>query len=77
MRKTRINLRTGTTEDFFNRLRGRAKKLDRGETLPPGVTITFDDAASNFLPHLNPITTVPNAVITNKPTAYLPVPPFP
>jgi predicted transcriptional regulator len=43
MRKTRINLRTGTTEDFFNRLRGRAKKLDRGETLPPGITITFDD----------------------------------
>jgi predicted transcriptional regulator len=43
MRKTRITLRTGSTEDFFNRLRERAKKLDRGETLPPGITITFED----------------------------------
>jgi hypothetical protein len=48
-----------------------------GQNALQNVTITFDDAASNFLPHLNPITTVPNAVITNKPTAYLPVPPFP
>jgi hypothetical protein len=41
------------------------------------VTITFDDAASNYLPQSAPITTLPNAVITNKPTAYPPVPPFP
>jgi predicted transcriptional regulator len=43
MRKTKVTLRTGSTEDFFNRLRERAKKLDRGETLPPGITITFED----------------------------------
>jgi len=43
MPKARINLRTGSTEDFFNRLRERAKKLDRGQTLPPGITITFED----------------------------------
>jgi predicted transcriptional regulator len=43
MTKTKITLRTGSTEDFFNRLRDRAQKLDRGETLPPGITITFED----------------------------------
>jgi predicted transcriptional regulator len=43
MRKTKINLRVGSTEDFFERLRERAEKLDRGETLPPGITITFED----------------------------------
>ncbi|MEI9961773.1 MAG: Calx-beta domain-containing protein [Limisphaerales bacterium] len=36
------------------------------------VTLTFDDAASNSLPHFTPITSG-----TNKPTAYLPVPNFP
>ena len=48
-----------------------------GQNALQGVTITFDDAASNSLPQLTPITTLPNAVITNKPTAYQPVPPFP
>jgi predicted transcriptional regulator len=43
MKKTKITLRTGSTEDFFNRLRDRAKKLDRGETPPAGITITFED----------------------------------
>jgi predicted transcriptional regulator len=43
MTKTKINLRVGSTEDFFNRLQEHAKKLDRGETLPPGITITFED----------------------------------
>jgi predicted transcriptional regulator len=36
-------LKTGSTEEFFDRLRERAKKLDRGETLPPGITISFED----------------------------------
>ena len=43
MRKTRVTLKTGSTEEFFDRLRERAKKLDRGETLPPGITISFED----------------------------------
>jgi predicted transcriptional regulator len=43
MKKTKITLRVGSTEDFFDRLRDHAKKLDRGETLPPGITITFED----------------------------------
>ena len=41
------------------------------------VTITFDDAATNSLPQFTAITNVPNAVMTNHPTAYLPVPNFP
>ena len=43
MRRTKVTLRIGSTEDFFNRLREHAKKLDRGEVLPPGITITFED----------------------------------
>lgn len=43
MRKTKITLRVGSTEDFFGRLQERAKKLDRGEVLPSGITITFED----------------------------------
>jgi predicted transcriptional regulator len=43
MKKSKLTLRIGSTEDFFNRLRSHAEKLDRGETLPPGITITFED----------------------------------
>jgi predicted transcriptional regulator len=43
MKRTEINLRVGSTEDFFERLMERAKKLDRGDVLPPGITITFED----------------------------------
>lgn len=43
MRKTKVHLRIGTTQDFFDRLREHAEKLERGETLPPGITITFED----------------------------------
>jgi predicted transcriptional regulator len=43
MKKTKITLRVGSTEDFFDRLLEHAKKLDKGETLPPGITITFED----------------------------------
>jgi predicted transcriptional regulator len=43
MPKTKVTLRIGSTEDFFNRLLEHAKKLDKGEMLPPGITITFED----------------------------------
>lgn len=43
MNKTKVTLRAGSTKDFFNRLQERAKKLDKGETLPSGITITFED----------------------------------
>jgi hypothetical protein len=42
------------------------------------VTIKFDDATNySFLPHLTAITNVANAVMTNRPTAFQPVSPFP
>jgi predicted transcriptional regulator len=43
MRKTKVTLRVGSTDEFFARLLERAKKLDKGEVLPPGITITFED----------------------------------
>jgi predicted transcriptional regulator len=36
---------TGTRGEFFNRSRARAKKLDRGETLPCEMRLTFEDPA--------------------------------
>lgn len=43
MKKAKVTLKTGSTEDFFDRLRDHAEKLDKGETLLPGITITFED----------------------------------
>jgi predicted transcriptional regulator len=45
MTSTKVNLRTGSTDDFFHRIRERAKKLDSGETLPAEITISFEDPA--------------------------------
>jgi predicted transcriptional regulator len=45
MRKHKANIRTGTTEEFFDRVRGHAEKLDHGENLPAEITITFEDPA--------------------------------
>lgn len=43
-----------------------------GQNAIGGVTLTFDDAASNSLPHFNQITSG-----TNKPTVFAPTPTFP
>ena len=43
MKKTKVVLKTGSAEDFFSRLRVHAEKLDKGEVLQPGITITFED----------------------------------
>jgi hypothetical protein len=48
-----------------------------GQYAIQNITITFDDASTNYLPHLTPITTIPNAVMTNHPTVFLPVQNFP
>jgi hypothetical protein len=45
MKKTKVIFKTESTESYFDRLRERAKKLDRGETLPAGITISFEDPA--------------------------------
>jgi predicted transcriptional regulator len=43
MRKSNVKIKTGSTNEFFSRLRGHAKKLDRGERLPAEITISFED----------------------------------
>jgi predicted transcriptional regulator len=43
MKMAKVRLRTGSTDEFFGRLRDRAKRLDRGESLPSGITISFED----------------------------------
>lgn len=45
MRKNRVSIRTGSTDEFFSRVRGHAAKLDLGESLPAEITITFEDSA--------------------------------
>ena len=43
MKKNRVTVRTGSSDEFFRRVRGRAEKLDRGESLPAEITISFED----------------------------------
>jgi predicted transcriptional regulator len=43
MRKNKVSIRTGNSDEFFNRVRGHAEKLDRGESLPAEITITFEN----------------------------------
>jgi predicted transcriptional regulator len=43
MKKSKVNIATGTADEFFSRVRSHAAKLDRGETIPAEVTITFED----------------------------------
>jgi predicted transcriptional regulator len=43
MRKNNVHIKTGSTREFFNRVRGHAEKLDRGESLPAEITIAFED----------------------------------
>jgi predicted transcriptional regulator len=43
MRKNNVKIKTGSTSEFFDRLRGHAEKLDRGESLHAEITISFED----------------------------------
>jgi len=43
MRKNRVSIRTGAADEFFDRVREHAKKLDRGVSLPAEITITFEN----------------------------------
>src|SRR4051794_23717298 len=38
-------LTTGTFDEFVARSKERAKKLDRGERIPPEIRVTFEDPA--------------------------------
>ncbi|HUX27911.1 MAG TPA: HTH domain-containing protein [Terracidiphilus sp.] len=43
MKKGKVTITTGTVDEFFGHVRSRATKLDRGESIAPEVTITFED----------------------------------
>ncbi len=43
MEKNKIKIGTGSTDQFFTRIRKHAAALDRGEILLPEITITFED----------------------------------
>jgi predicted transcriptional regulator len=43
MKNNRVAITTGTSDEFFARVRGRAEKLDRGESLPAEITVSFED----------------------------------
>ena len=43
MKKNKVTIKTGGSDEFFRRVRSRAEKLDRGESLPDEITISFED----------------------------------
>jgi predicted transcriptional regulator len=44
MKKNRVDIRAGSTDEFFSRVRNHAAKLDRGESIiAPRISITFED----------------------------------
>jgi predicted transcriptional regulator len=43
MPKTKVTLTVSSTDEYFDRLRKRARAFDRGELLAPGITISFAD----------------------------------
>ena len=43
MNTSKVSIATGTAEEFFNRVRSHAAKLDRGEAIAPKISITFED----------------------------------
>ena len=40
-----VKLETGTADEFFERSKVRAEKMDRGKTLTPEIRVTFEDPA--------------------------------
>ena len=43
--KNKVTLEIGTLDEYVERSRERAKKLDRGEKLAPEIRLTFEDPA--------------------------------
>jgi predicted transcriptional regulator len=52
-KKATVRITTEGAKVFFARVRDHARKLDRGEALPPEVTISFENA-SDMLKVLSP-----------------------
>jgi predicted transcriptional regulator len=42
-RNVKVIAGTGTVEEFFKRAHEDARKMDRGELLPPEIRVTFED----------------------------------
>ncbi|MBL0225841.1 MAG: HTH domain-containing protein [Geobacteraceae bacterium] len=43
-----VTVKTGTTEEYFARVRDTAKRIDRGEVPKQEFTLTFEDPADMF-----------------------------
>jgi predicted transcriptional regulator len=43
MKKDKVTITTETADQFFARIFENAAKLDRGERIAPGITISFED----------------------------------
>jgi predicted transcriptional regulator len=43
MKKNKVTITAGSVEDFFNRVRDNAARLDSGEGIAAGTTIMFED----------------------------------
>ena len=43
MNTSKVRIATGSAEEFFDRVRSHAAKLDRGEAIAPTISITFED----------------------------------
>jgi predicted transcriptional regulator len=69
MKKGKVTIRTGTTDEFFSRVRSHAARLDRSGTIPPGVTVTFEDP----LEMLNVLTTERVRLLSRAKAGALPI----
>jgi len=43
MKRSKVTVTTETSDGFFKRVLRNAARLDRGETIAPGITISFED----------------------------------
>jgi predicted transcriptional regulator len=43
MKKNGVDIRAGSTDEFFSRVRHHAAKLDHGKSIAPRISITFED----------------------------------
>lgn len=69
MKKDKVNIATGSTDEFFRRVRRDAAKLDRGESIPAEINITFEDPAEL----LNVLTTERVRLLRRAKTGALPI----
>ena len=69
MKKDKVNIATGSTDEFFRRVRRDAAKLDRSESIPAEINITFEDPAEL----LNVLTTERVRLLRRAKTGALPI----